>query len=363
MKKILGLIIVCIVIGSLILVFSEYNGSSESLPPDTFTEADIEVRGEVQGVSFVVVRGDIYEVMDDGSFEFREHYYDPNYKTDNYEFTNDAIYRIDKEKAIRIKVGTEFSEGFEKYRSIQDMITGEKDLADAIARLGSTIAMTDLFSPWNVITLQSAATPEVVDSVRLRNKIEIGEASFIDNRVEPSQTQAHTGKQSLMLYSVAPSWNMVTAKASMHTEAIHFEAGDDVWFSAWYYIEEGLPFTIMDLESTYLYKSSGIRIAVDDQGHPFVELKAFSKPSWRQSEENMIALPIGKWVNVKTHFTLDQTDGLVELWIDGKKVVVGRGQTLPLQNAIYNKLEVGISATQQETRMYVDDVKVSKNPL
>ena len=62
----------------------------------------------------------------------------------------------------------------------------------------------------------------------------------------------------------------------------------------------------------------------------------------------------------------EQTDGVVELWQDGAKIVDRRGQTLPLSHTIYNSLEVGISAHSigpQPATLYVDDVSISGQPL
>ena len=41
--------------------------------------------------------------------------------------------------------------------------------------------------------------------------------------------------------------------------------GDDVWFSGWYFIPEGgMPFTLMDLESTWIKEHPGMRIMIED---------------------------------------------------------------------------------------------------
>ena len=62
----------------------------------------------------------------------------------------------------------------------------------------------------------------------------------------------------------------------------------------------------------------------------------------------------------------EQTEGVVELWQDGTKIVDRRGQTLPLAHTIYNSLEVGISAHSfgsQAATLFVDDLSISGQPL
>jgi hypothetical protein len=44
-------------------------------------------------------------------------------------------------------------------------------------------------------------------------------------------------------------------------------------------------------------------------------------------------------------------------------VIDAKGQTLPFTEAVCNSLEFGITATQQTTTLYVDDIKVSEKPL
>jgi hypothetical protein len=46
-----------------------------------------------------------------------------------------------------------------------------------------------------------------------------------------------------------------------------------------------------------------------------------------------------------------------------KQVIDAKGQTLPFTEAVCNSLEFGITATQQTTTLYVDDIKVSEKPL
>ena len=65
-------------------------------------------------------------------------------------------------------------------------------------------------------------------------------------------------------------------------------------------------------------------------------------------------------MHVKVHFLLDEKDGKLEFWIDDELVVKGTGQTLPLADTVYDSLELGISATNEATILFLDDIQVSK---
>ncbi len=58
--------------------------------------------------------------------------------------------------------------------------------------------------------------------------------------------------------------------------------------------------------------------------------------------------------------------GTIEIYQDGKRVLNSRGPTLPFATAIYNSLEVGISAYSEEqgtSVIYIDDLRVSTAPF
>ena len=116
--------------------------------------------------------------------------------------------------------------------------------------------------------------PDVKDYVELRKQVAAG-GDFVESRVEPSTLQAHSGDTSIRFYSKAPSRSMVCAKSSFSSSTFDFGKGDDFYFSGWFYFEQGMPLTVMDLESIWLTQHSGIRIMFSEAGNPRVELKAF----------------------------------------------------------------------------------------
>ena len=234
---------------------------------------------------------------------------------------------------------------------------------------GGRTAARGIRRGWTTLTLQSPEAPTVPDYVALRQRIMSGRGGFLDNRVEVVTAPAHSGQRSLRCYCVAPSRGMTCAKASLSTELLHFAKGDDVWFSAWFLVaaDGSRPLTVADLESTWIKEYPGMRIMVDPSGCLMAELKWADKPTYRQPRGQEVTFPVGRWVNVRMHLRLsERADGRVELWQDGRKIIESEGQTLPLAGAIYDELEVGISAHSigpGSVTLFVDDVMISADPI
>jgi hypothetical protein len=161
---------------------------------------------------------------------------------------------------------------------------------------------------------------------------------------------------------------MTCAKASLSTELLHFAKGDDVWFAAWFLVaaEGSRPLTLADLESTWIKEYPGMRIMIDPAGGLMAELKWAAKPTYRQPRGREVEFPVGRWVNVRMHLWLsERADGRVEVWQDGLKILDAEGPTLPLAGAIYDELEVGISAHigPGAATLFVDDLVISAEPI
>ncbi len=311
-------------------------------------DADVELTLVHEGATYKLYRGRFYRVNErTGRWDFVAEGYDPAFYEKNYVEQDGGIFRK-HENGKLYRTVREFSDDFENARTIRDLIGVERG--------------------WTAFTLQSPKSPTVSDYVRLRKRILSGDSDFLENRIEPTGDLAHGGQTALRAYCVARSGDAVTNKASLETELIHFVRGDDVWFAGWYYVpaEGGMPFTLMDLETTWFKEHPGIRIMVFGEKHLGVELKWGTKPAYRQQKGHEISFPRGQWVHVKFHVTLsEEQDGVVELWQDGTQIVDARGQNLPLSHTIYNSLEVGISAHSFGTlpaTLYVDDVSISARP-
>lgn len=273
--------------------------------------------------------------------------YDKAFYEKNFDVENGVIYRIDDDGA-RYAVLQHFNEDFENATTIRDLVGIERG--------------------WTTFTLQSPKAPTVTDYINLREQILLGERDFLDNRIEPSSEQAHAGLRSLKALAVAPDAGMCCTKASLSTGLMHFAKGDNVRFSAWYYVEEAGEFiTLMDLESTFVRGHPGMRIRLQKGYLEFELAKWVPNDVYRQPEGEEILFPIGRWVFVEAHLLLSENDdGIIQLWQDDTLIIDRRGQTLPFADAVYDDLEIGLSvhASGPETAiLYVDDLMISAEQL
>lgn len=355
----LAILVFGFVLGS---VFSGNSKAPVSLV--AFPESEIKERykNEYDGNTYVVIGGDYYQDHGEGNYSYVQAYYDPDFYEKNYTTEDGAIFvESPGDSPTQVRLRNEFSESFETYTSIHDLIINEEKLAGTETIVGG-ITRYDVInwpSRWLSFTLQSPSAPDVPEYVAMRKTILEDGGDFIDNRIDISTDRVREGSKSARFYSIPPSGDMTVSKTALGSDTFHFKKGDDFWFSGWFYFEEGMPVTIMDLESTWLEGYSGIRILFAER-HPYIELKALGKPSWKNAE---YTVPVNEWVFVKAHFVLDEKDGQVELWINDELVVEGRGKTLPLADTVLNSFELGISATLEETVLFVDDVRVSESPL
>jgi hypothetical protein len=210
-------------------------------------------------------------------------------------------------------------------------------------------------------TLQSPSAPTVEEYVELRKCILQQNCTFLDNRMDISSDIVHSGNQSMRFFTVAPSEEIVS-KTCVDTLLLHFVEGDDLWFSAWYYVESGAPTTIADFETSAMKWGPGPRILLgSDQPQVRVELKHANKPVYRQDRDSAVPFPSQQWVHIALHLRLSAgNDGLIEVWQDCEKIIEAEGRNLPKHSAILDRMQVGITATNQETVLFVDDVLLFK---
>ena len=131
-------------------------------------------------------------------------------------------------------------------------------------------------------------------------------------------------------------------------------------------MDSGMPFTVLDLETTWIAEHPGMRIVIVDGKYASLQLKAAGHAYYRQEKGKEVLFPKGQWVNLKVHLKLtEKDDGVIELWQDGQQILDTHGQTLVLAHAIYNSFEIGISAYNEKEKaatLYVDDVSISDQP-
>lgn len=212
---------------------------------------------------------------------------------------------------------------------------------------------------WTAFTLQSPTAPTVSDYVALRREILAGRAGFRDNALELADV-AHGGRRAMRARSVAKSSAMVCCKTSIETELLHAVSGDVFHFDGWFFLEAGTPFTLVDVETTWILQHPGIRVVVWGGRHLGMELKWADKPQYRQVAGREVDIPRGRWFRLR--FALDLSageDGRVRVWQDEVLVVDAPGRTLPVPFAVYNSLEVGITSNHDAATLLMDDLAVA----
>lgn len=279
-------------------------------------------------------------IQKDGSCQFELQYFEPDFLTQNYITNADGTFIVDDETLI--PVVNNFQENFDAKQDLTELF-----VADPLS--------PDLF--WTNMTLQSPMAKEVSDYVPLAKCILEGTCDFLDNRISLVEDSVDSNNMVLKFESVTPTADMVTSKSSLISVLGYFQKGDDLWFEADYFIESGMPFTIVDFESSYFFGSPGPRIVITN-GRLAFENKFGTKK--KETPSSDIAVPNGTWFTVKVHLKYSNTaDGVIELWQDGVQLLNTTGINLPTSNTLLNKVEVGISASQEGTVLLMDNLRIS----
>ncbi len=290
---------------------------------------------------YIYQNGDLY-INDDTGCNYELQYFDPSF-VDKYEkAASGQVYF--KEGDVMVPVVQQINEGFDGYLEFTDLIIASVD------ELASKV--------WTNFTLLSPETPSVSEYVTLFSCILDGECDFLDNRID---LISHENNAAVKFQTVSPGADMVTSKSSVSTTLTYFELGDDLWFQCKYYIESGIPYSLVDFESVYFEESPGPRVVISG-GQIALENKFGSKILYRN--ETDIKVPEKKWFTVKLHLVLSDTDnGIIEVWQDENLVISETGINLPTSNAILNSLEVGITASDVATVLLIDDLHLSDQPM
>lgn len=220
----------------------------------------------------------------------------------------------------------------------------------------------DIFrTGWNITTLQSPKANTIRKYSLLHQELMNG-GKFLDNRIDLDTKIVHSGKKALRFYAVKPDKSTSNVSKSMiENKSLCFGKGDHIWFSAWFYLEQGTPTTLFDFETRRFHGGPGIRLIIRKRTYATLELKFADKPQYAQSK---VPLPRKKWFNLTMHLVLsNHDDGIIELWQDGTKILSTTGRTLPTHDTIYHSMEVGITASRREATLLVDDVIVSNKPF
>lgn len=291
----------------------------------------------LEGQTYVIRNGQAWKSAGGGSGSLFTTLYDPNFAS-LFAVEGCQIFRFTDDKTQKFPVGKSFAADFEGAADLQGLINPDAGFTGFV--------------------LQSPAAQTVPDYVALRACLLLRTCGFKDNRLEVLAAAAFDGGVGLRATSLAPVPPMITAKASIESELVHFVRGDVVTIGAWFRAVEGVPFGLVDLESAYIDSAPGPRVLVS-QGHLEVELKWGTKPRFKQVDPK--PFPLGQWVRVEVEYRLEpDASGHVRLWQDGALLIDAPGQTLPLPNTILNSLELGITANNDgKAVLDVDGVRVS----
>ncbi len=288
---------------------------------------------------FIYENGELY-IQKDGTCVFETLYFNPEQLANSYKFSSTDTSIIAGSTLFPVK--NNYFEDFESAASLNGLFV-------------ASISDTDLY--WTGFTLQSPEAPTVDDYVTLRKCVLDGSCTFKDNRIEFAEDPTNATNKVFKFSSVAPTEEMVTAKASISSQLNYFTQTSEVWFQADYYIESGMPFSLVDFESGYFAQSPGPRVVIKD-GKLAIENKFGAKII----HENITSatVPTNFWFTIKVHIKYNSRDtGLIELWQDGEELISTSGISLPLSNAIQDILEVGVTATSEGCVLYMDNIRIS----
>ncbi len=261
------------------------------------------------------------------------------------------------------KNGVSNGVNFENYRVKPRPTSG---ISEFSSHFDSAAKLVDLFpndlSGW--INLQ-LVEPNGSDDIVLEDK----KAYAGKNSVELQNGQFHSSCCAVKL--AAPPSGSSVSKASLQKGGFFFESGDDLWVSAWFFIqgfENYQALFVLDIETTEFQGSPGRRLMMSGGDN---ELKLESKsnlsgPEYRQAKGNIIPFPKNEWVHIILHLRLSAgQEGLTEIWQDGVKIIEQFGQNLLTDSAVYDRFQFGITAngSPRDKVICVDDVVISKQSL
>lgn len=288
--------------------------------------------------------GYVYRVV--GGCQSEGQYFDPEIFDFSFKETNDGTYLIVDDSTL-YKPHSTFLEDFEHAKNLSDLF------------IESSLDRSNIFTG---ITLQSPATPAVEAYNALRLCILNETCEFIDNRIDLAIDPVNSNNSVLKFHAVSPAPDMVTSKSSIFSTVLHQKKGDDFWYEAKYYIEDNYPSTIADFESGYFLGSPGPRLIF--RGDKLaVENKFADKINYDQTVNPKVKFPIKEWVTIKVHLQYDEKAGIIQVWQNGEPIIDAVGNNIPLDFWIQSNLEVGISATQNESTIYIDDLRFSDSPF
>jgi hypothetical protein len=257
-----------------------------------------------------------------------------------------------------------FTDGVNIFRAISQ--DGNNDLYPVLSRFYNGFdeyqlvpELFGIYQDWSSMTLLSPATPTIASYVTLKQQIFRYESDFLDNRLDLDTRRMHKGTKSLRLQAVKPVSPLSLTKTSIDNENLLLRKNTAVSITAWFYIAEGTPTGLLDLECGVISESPGIRLLLSDQLEPKVEMKWGNKTTYRVPPTIGTKIPRNTWVKIRLNLAItDNTNGIVQLYVNDRLVIDARGQTLYNADIIYNRLQMGITANASPSNavVYMDEI-------
>ncbi len=192
------------------------------------------------------------------------------------------------------------------------------------------------------------------------------------NTVMLTSEFTHSGRQALKCVASAADGKKVS-KADIECDGLQFKKGDHVWFSGWFLLPSGTDASqvfLWDLETSKLRNSPGRRLFLQDGETVASDLGQWwstKAKSFHQPAATQVKFPKDRWVHVKIHLLLSEgSDGHMQVWQDGVRVLDAMGKTLPRASTVYDRMQVGVTAnarTTCEQTVFIDDVMLSNRPI
>jgi hypothetical protein len=300
---------------------------------------------EVEGKRIAIYADGTAHLVKKDRCSFLVQYFDPDFATQYYHHDSSGVWLI-TDDGTYFPARNRFLEDFEDYADFRDLFVA---------------SIQDTQKLWTGFTAQSPDHPEVADYVALRQCIMAGTCDFTDNRMEWVAEPGNPGNHVIRFTAVKPRRNMVTSKMSFESDLPYFVKGMNCWFQADFKIEGEYPYSLMDFENPFFESSPGPRVVISG-GALAMENKFGEKLKFNQV--NPLPIPKDRWFTLKVHFYFsNEADGMFEMWQDGVLVLGAVARNLPTYHSIQSSLEVGISATNEETVLLLDNVRLSDEPF
>jgi len=200
-----------------------------------------------------------------------------------------------------------------------------------------------------------------------------GRLTADENSIELTTEQVHSGDQALKFVAQPYGGGDDVSKAYIDRGGLPFGDGDEVWTEMWVYLVGGADTAnlfLWDLEAPdtcFLLQcqSPGRRLYLSGPDGDWLNSdlgKWWRGKTFRQTTGAETPFPKDRWVRVRVYMLLSpDTDGVMKVWQDDDLVIEAHGRTLPNADAIYERLQVGVTANGNEhdvNTIYLDDVTI-----